>query len=282
MKIFILSDTGRLYVVSTVDALTSVAVFAGATDVAFSADGSFAYIAGTPAPGNSISGLATCDAQPTFADPPTPPNFDFVTTPGIPLKIFPSPDAHHVLALDPPYIDIFSTSDTLLPLPDNQFVCDGRNLVPPGVNIDPTVNFPQSAQSFNLGQGTFTPLYMQVTGDGSQVILVAKNIPAVLVFDVNGGTTSAIPLADNALPLAASATLDGTQVFVAGCQTLFTDDEDHQRCSSGASVHIVNTQSGGDIQQAVYTNVNTNDSMCSNLDPATHPCTPNLIAVRPQ
>ena len=282
MKIFILSDTGKMYVVSTVDALTSVGIFAGATDVAFSADGSFAYIAGTPAPGNSISGLATCDAQPTFADPPTPPNFDFVTTPGIPLKIFPSPDAHHVLALDPPYIDIFSTSDTLLPLPDNQFVCDGRNLVPPGVNIDPTVNFPQSAQSFNLGQGTFTPLYTQVTGDGSQVILVAKNIPAVLVFDVNGGTTSAIPLADNALPLAASATLDGTQVFVAGCQTLFTDDENHQRCSSGASVHIVNTQSGGDIQQAVYTNVNTNDSMCSNLDPATHPCTPNLIAVRPQ
>jgi hypothetical protein len=282
MKIFILSDTGRLYVVSTVDALTSVGISGSATDLAFSADGSFAYIAGTPAPGNSISGLATCDAQPTFADPPTPPNFDFVTTPGIPLKIFPSPDAHHVLALDPPYIDIFSTSDTLLPLPDNQFVCDGRNLVPPGVNIDPTVNFPQPAQSFNLGQGTFTPLYMQVTGDGSQVILVAKNIPAVLVFEVNGGTTSAFPLADNALPLAASATLDGTQVFVAGCQTFFTDDQDHQRCSSGASVHIVNTQSGGDIQQAVYTNVNTNDSMCSNLDPATHPCTPNLIAVRPQ
>jgi hypothetical protein len=84
------------------------------------------------------------------------------------------------------------------------------------------------------------------------------------------------------LPLAATATLDGTQVFVAGCQTLFNDDQGHQRCSSGGSVHIVNTQSGGDIQQAVYTNINTSDSMCSDLDPATHPCTPNLIAVRPQ
>jgi hypothetical protein len=282
MKIFILSDTGKMYVVSTVDALTSVAIFAGATDVAFAADGSFAYIAGTPAPGNSISGFATCDDQPTFADPLTPPNFDFVMTPGIPLKIFPLPDAQHVLALDPPYIDIFSTSNAILPLSDDQFVCDGRNLVPPRVDIDPTVNFPQSAQAYNLGQGNFTPLYFQATGDGSQVILVAQNIPAVLVFDVNGGTTSAIPLADNALPLAATATLDGTQVFVAGCKTLFNDDQGHQRCSSGGSVHIVNTQSGGDIQQAVYTNINTSDSMCSNLDPATHPCTPNLIAVRPQ
>ncbi len=150
---------------------------------------------------------------------------------------------------------------------------------PPTVQLD-NVDFPP--KSFNLGQGTFTPLYMQVTGDGSQVILVAKNIPAVLVFDINGGTTSAFPLADNALPVAASATLGGTQVFVAGCQTLFKDDQNHERCSSGASVHIVNAQSGGDIQQVVYTNVNTSDSMCSNLDPATHPCTPNLIAVRPQ
>ncbi len=274
MKIFILSDTGRLYVVSTVDALTSVAIFAGATDVAFSADGSFAYIAGTPAPGNSISGFATCDAQPTFADSPTPPNFDFVTTPGIPLKIFPSPDAQHVLALDPPYIDIFSTSDTLLPLPNNQFVCDGRKLVPPGVDIDPTVNFPQSAKSYNLGQGTFTPVYMQVTGDGSQVILVAKNVPAVLIFDVNAGTTTAIPLANNASPLAASATQDGTQVFVAAC------DADHVNPNTCGSVHIVNTQSGGDIQQAVYTNINTNDSMCNNLPGTT--CLPDLLAVRPQ
>ena len=276
MKLFILSDTGKMYVFSTVDALTSVALTGSATDLAFSADGSFAYVAGTPAPGNSVSGFATCDAQPTFADPPSPPNFDFVTTPGIPLKVFPLPDAQHVLALDPPSIDIFSTSDTLLPLPDNQFVCDGRNLdiVPPGVNIDPTVNFPQSAQSFNLGQGNFTPLFAQVTGDGSQVILVAKNIPAVLVFDVNGGTTTAIPLANNASPLAASATLDGTQVFVAAC------DADHVNPNTCGSVHIVNTQSGGDLQQAVYTNVNTNDSMCNNLPGTT--CLPDLIAVRPQ
>jgi hypothetical protein len=115
---------------------------------------------------------------------------------------------------------------------------------------------------------------MQVTGDGSQVILVAKNIPAVLIFDINAGTTTAIPLANNASPLAASATQDGTQVFVAAC------DADHINPNSCGSVHIVNTQSGGDLQQAVYTNFNSSDSLCNNLPGA--PCLPDLIAVRPQ
>jgi hypothetical protein len=273
MKIFILTDTGRLSVFSTVDALTSVPLPGSATGLAFSGDGSFAYLLGTPL-GNTISGLATCDAQPTLAEVPTPPNFDFVATPGVPLKIFASPDAQRVMAVDPPFIDMFSTSHTILPLPDNQFVCDGRNLSPPGVYIDPTVNFPQSVQTFNLGQGTFTPLFMQMTGDGSQIIIVAQNIPAVLIFDISGGTTTAIPLANNASPLAASATQDGTQVFVAAC------DADPVNPNTCGSVHIVNTQTGGDLQQAVYTNFNTNDSLCNNLPGP--PCLPNLIAVRPQ
>ena len=124
LKLFILTSTGKMYVYSTVDALTSVPIATTATDVKFSADGSFAYVAGALVPGTSISGVATCDAQPTHADPP---NFDFVSTaPGIPLQIFPSPDAQHVLALDPPNgrIGIFSTSDTQHALPDGQFTCN--------------------------------------------------------------------------------------------------------------------------------------------------------------
>jgi DNA-binding beta-propeller fold protein YncE len=277
MKIFILSNTGKMYVVSTVDALKSVSIAPAATDLAFAADGSFAYVAGTP--GNNIAAFSTC-STPSAASA----NIGNVATAGTPLRIFPLPQvqeltvgpdhsliAQNLLALEPPNIQLLTAHFTRDPLADNQFTC----------NLPVLTSFDSSAP-VNLGQGTFTPLFTQVTGDGSQVIIVAKNIPAVLVFDVNGGTTSAFPLADNALPVAASATLDGTQVFVAGCQTLFKDDQGHERCASGASVHIVNTQSGGDIQQAVYTNTNTNDSMCSDLDPVTHPCTPNLLAVRPQ
>jgi hypothetical protein len=305
MKLFILSTvkddvTGKFkstfYVYSTVDALSTfllpclgpvpcspTPVDFPPTDLAFSADGSFAYFAGasqsTGKSGALVSGNATCNSE----------DLGSVSTDGVPLRIVPLPDiqetqiidsehsliTQNLIALEPPNIQLLTAHFTRDPLKDNHFTCNAPSFYPNLIQ-----GFTKSAP-VNLGQGDFTPLYTQVTGDGSQVIVVAKNIPAVLVFDVNSGTTSAFPLADSALPLAATATQDGTQVFVAGCQTLITDENKHQRCSSGASVHIVNTQSGGDIQQAVYTNINTNDSMCSNLDPA-HPCTPNLIAVRPQ
>jgi hypothetical protein len=290
MKIFILSDTGKVYVVSTVDALTSVGISGSATDLAFSADGSFAYVAGVPI--NAVSGFATCNLQDMGASSPA--------LASNPLRIAPLPAiredhiliggkttpehsviTQNLIALEPPNLQFLTAQFTRDVLDDpEQFTCSGAlpqtGQTAPVFWSDPPNGFHgfSAGPSFNLGQGTFTPLYMQVTGDGSQVILVAKNIPAVLIFDVNGGTTTAIPLANNASPLAASATLDGTQVFVAAC------DADHVNPNTCGSVHIVNTQSGGDLQQAVYTNVNTNDSMCNNLPGTT--CLPDLIAVRPQ
>ena len=47
-----------MYVYSTVDALTSVSTVTPGTDVEFSADGSFAYVAGAPA--SSVSAFSTC------------------------------------------------------------------------------------------------------------------------------------------------------------------------------------------------------------------------------
>ena len=117
LKLFILTNLGNMYVYSTVDALTSVPIAASATDVKFSADGSFAYVAGTPAPGTSISGFATCNPQLPQGD------LGFVTTSGIPLQIFPSPDAQHVIAIDPPNIDVFTAQSQQIPLSDGQFTC---------------------------------------------------------------------------------------------------------------------------------------------------------------
>jgi DNA-binding beta-propeller fold protein YncE len=140
------------------------------------------------------------------------------------------------------------------------------------VTVD-SVDFPP--QSFDLGQGNFTPLLMQVAGNGTQVIVVAQNVPAVLVLDLNAGTTTAIPLANNPVPLAAAASTDGSQVFVAACDGIHPDHPD--TCNS---VHLVNTLAGGDIQEVVFTNTNTSDSMCNNLPGI--PCLPNLIAIKPQ
>jgi len=282
LKLFILTSTGKMYVYSTVDALTSVPIATTATDVKFSADGSFAYVAGALVPGTSISGVATCDAQPTHAAAPSPPNFDFVSTaPGIPLQIFPSPDAQHVLALDPPNggIDIFTTSDTQLALPDGQFTCNA-----------PTVNFPKTAQFFNLGQGSFTPIYAQLVADGSEVIVVAKNIPAVLLFNVSNGFTSSVQLARQGFgdthPLSASASTDGSQVYVAACDQ-YPNNDQTQPCAAG-SVHIICTTScttgEGDFQQVPYVNINDNNNsnMCTGQGTNAPLCLPNLIAIRPQ
>ena len=264
LKLFILTNAGNMYVYSTVDALTSVPIATSATDVKFSADGSFAYIAGTPAPGTSISGFATCNPQlPTG-------NLGSVTTPGIPTQIFPSPDAQHVIAIDPPNIDIFTASDTQNPLTDVEFTCN-----------DPSVTF-SGVQSFNLGQGNFIPLYAQLVADGTELIIVAKTIPAVLLFSVGSGTTTSIPLVGGSTPLSASASTDGSQVYVAAC-----DLYDGASCAAG-SVHIVCTSAcikgQSDFQQVPYTNINDNNNpnMCNSQGGTAPLCLPNLVAIKPQ
>ncbi|MGA2334227.1 MAG: hypothetical protein WA383_05375 [Terriglobales bacterium] len=264
LKLFILTNTGNMYVYSTVDALTSVPIATSATDVKFSADGSFAYIAGIPAPGTSISGFATCNPQLPQG------NLGFVTTPGVPTQIFPSPDAQHIIAIDSPNIDIFTASDTQIPLPDGQFTCN-----------DPSVTF-GAVQSHNLGQGNFTPIYAQLVADGAAVILVANNIPAVLVFNVGSGTTTSVPLVGGSTPLSASASTDGSQVYVAAC-----DQYDGTTCAAG-SVHIVCTSAcskgQGDFLQVPYANINDNNNpnMCNSQGSNAPLCLPNLIAIKPQ
>jgi hypothetical protein len=264
LKLFILTNAGNMYVYSTVDSLTSVPIATSATDVKFSADGSFAYIAGTPAPGTSISGFATCNPQLPQG------SLGFVTTPGIPTQIFPSPDAQHVIAIDPPNIDIFTASDKQNPLLDGQFTCN-----------DPSVTF-SGVQSFNLGQGNFTPLYSQLVADGTELIIVAKTIPAVLLFNVGSGTTTSIPLVGGSTPLSASASTDGSQVYVAAC-----DVYDGTTCTAG-SVHIVCTgactKGQGDFQQVPYANINdvNNPNMCNSQGGTAPLCLPNLVAIKPQ
>ena len=277
MKIFILTDAGVMYVFSSVDALKPVTVATSATDVAFSADGSFAYVAGTPA--NQVSGFATCNLS-DMGDLSAP-------LPSTPLKIVPAPDVQdvvidpthsvvtqNVIALEPPNIQVLTAQFKRDPLDDGQFICNA----PAFYTSLPQYKGFSAGPAFGLGQGNFIPLYMQVVGNGSQAIVVGKDIPAVLVANINQQTTTPIGLANNGLPLAASASTDGSQVFVAACDA-FTNNDPAQPCASG-SVHIINTLNGGDLQQVPYANISTNNSMC-NL-PSAPPCFPNLIAIKPQ
>ncbi len=274
LKIFILTNAGNMYVYSTVDALTSVPIATSVTNLAYSIDGSFAYVGGTPAP-NSISAYANCDI-------PAANVLSGVTTSYTPLAIYPSPltqfdsvgnPTQVVLALDPPNIDSFGVNVTQHPLPDGQFVC-----TPPTVSPDP--NYP--VVSANLGEGNFVPVYSNLVNDGNQLIVVAQNIPAVLLFNVNDGTTNAIRLVGNANPLAADASTDGSQVYVAAC-----DQYQGSTCTAG-SVHIVCTSvcttGQGDFQQVPYENKSQqeNNNMCNGQGIGAPLCVPNLIAIKPQ
>ncbi|MFZ0796202.1 MAG: hypothetical protein WCA13_04255 [Terriglobales bacterium] len=304
LKVFILTNLGNMYIYSTVDALTSVSTFAPGTDIEFSADGSFAYVAGAPAStgasANAVSAFSTCSL-------PNVGSVDVgsVATSSTPLKIFPSP------ILPPPFEQQYP------PLPNESFFWTTQNIIalePPNVEfltaeftqnpiLYPTVqgeplqltcnppillSFTKGA-SVNLGQGNFTPIYSQLVADGTELIIVARHLPAVLLFNVSNGTTSSIPLVGNTDPLSAFASTDGSQVYIAAC-----DQYSGTTCAAG-SVHIVNTCAAlscneppnieqGDFQQVPYVNINddNNPNMCNNQGGTAPLCLPNLIAIRPQ
>ncbi|MBZ5665236.1 MAG: hypothetical protein LAO30_11595 [Acidobacteriia bacterium] len=300
LKLFILTSTGNMYVYSTVDALSSVPVATSVTDLAFSADGSFAYVAGdSGTPGNSISGYSTCSS----AGVPTQKLGNGATS-AVPLKIFPTMNvqAHgpvlvstgpnsgqpsltqEILALEPPNIEILQTQFTQQPTAIDisdagKMTCDLPAVSNPNAQVP--IPFLTKGPSFNLGQGNFTPIYTQLVADDSEMILVAKNIPAVLLFDTTNGTTTSVPLVGSADPLAASASTDGSQVFVAACDQY---DPEHPTTCAVGSIHIINTISQGDIQQVPYVNVNDNNNrnMCSNNGNPAPLCLPDMVAIRPQ
>jgi hypothetical protein len=286
-KIFILTNNGQMYVASTIDALAPVTIPTTGTDVAFSADGSFAYVAGSnppPSTTGSVSAFSTCSMP---GVPSTELGTGPVPTADIPLLIFPSPNLipstdglihQNVFVLEssanhPTSLQVLTAEFTQTPLDDTQFTC-----------IPPTQNFSLVAgNTFNLGAGSFTPLYTRLAGDGSEFIVVGQNIPAVLVFNVANGTTTAVHLARDGYstiyPYSASATSDGSVVFVAACDQFQDNDPNTNNCLAG-SVHIVNTTGQGDYQQVPYINFTTNN-MCNNLGGDQALCVPDLIAIKP-
>jgi hypothetical protein len=279
-KVFIVTDLGNMYIYSTVNALTKIPIAPTATDIAFNSDGSFAYVAGAPA--NAVSAYSTC-SLPTAGSV----DLDTVSTTGTPIKLFPSPvlpepfgqsgflwETQNVLALAPPYVELLQAEFRQVPIAYQtpmQFTC----------NVPNFLSF-TSGQTYNLGQGSFTPVFERLAGDGTELIIVASHIPAVLIFNVNNGTTTSIPLVGNSNPLAADASSDGSQVYVAACDQ-YPNNDPTQPCAAG-SVHVVNTVSQGDYQQVPYVNIddNNNPNMCNSQGGSGPLCLPNLVVIRPQ
>jgi hypothetical protein len=288
LKLFILTSTGNMYVYSTVDALSSVPVAASVTDLAFSADGSFAYVAGDPAA--SISQYSTCSASGS----PTAKLGNSATS-ATPLRIFPSVNVQangpalvssgpnngqpslvqQIFALEPPNIEILTAQFTQQPA-----IIDAAHANQTTCDVPVVANPFTSRGTFSLGQNN-PVLFAQPAADGAELLIVQQHVPAVIIFDVANGTTSSVPLVGASVdPLAASASTDGSQVFVAACDQY---DQDGVTCAVG-SIHIINTISQGDVQQVPYINVNDNNdrNMCNNNGNPAPVCLPNMVAIRPQ
>jgi len=133
--------------------------------------------------------------------------------------------------------------------------------------------------SFDLGQGNLVPIYSQLVNDDNEFIVVAQNIPAVLLVNVSDGTTTSVLLANSANPIAASASTDGSQVFVAACDQ-YDQSKIPPTCAVG-SVHVVSTVGQGDHLQIPYVS-NGNRNMCNNNGNPAPQCLPNLVAIKPQ
>jgi len=185
LKAFIVANNGsNLFVFSTQAPLQkSIPLPVPATDVAFTADGAFGFMAGA----SGLSFLATCDnpAAPAVGGP--------IAVPGV-VAIRTLPDASGFIMLAPPNI-------VTLPV-----TVQGS-----GCAMTATTG---TTNTFGLGQGAFTPLDFLVSSDAKKAFILVKNLGSVLVFDIPGQSVSSIALAGNPAPLAASLTPDGISLYV--------------------------------------------------------------------
>jgi hypothetical protein len=240
LKAFILANNGNastLYIYSTLDALETVPLSstAPATDVAFQAEGGFAYIAGGAA--SAVSTLAVCSD-------PAAPAVTTTATAGTPLLIRALPNGN-MLALDPPGFDLLvptvgvSSNGCAVPRPP---------YAPGGIDLSVS----NAASFLNLGLGNFIPIQWLVSADGSATYLLASNAGAILVSNITQRTSSAIQLTGNVLPVQAALNPDGAMLFVAA-----TDGQ----------VHILNTLTENDIQQISFQQdlANLETGLCGNV-----------------
>lgn len=231
LKAYIVAGS-TLYVYSKVDGLQTIPLSATANDVSFLSEGAFAYLAGGSP--SAVTVRRTCDNGVA----------DTVSTPAIPAFIKTLPDATHVLAVDPPSIDLISVTTT-----------------PSGCT--PAVS--DSVSSVNLGQGNFVPTQLIISEDGSTAYILASNLNSVLIFNISGQLPSSMSLAGNATPVQAVLTPDGTLLYV---------------IANDGMVHVLSTISGGDFQQISFPQ---GFYFCQNSvgGSAGFTCNPDLLALKP-
>jgi len=288
MKAFILGNGGNtLYVYSTLQSLQLAKpspLPTSATSIVFNSTGSFALLSGG-SPASSLAIYNTCDSSlvtPYLSAPG-------ILTPPLFLKMVPSGDIPQgnplgnlfggvlipnlepagldfFFGLDNTGIDIIATNSSLLPLPLPPGQLSPTTLCPrPIVLAQTTANPPTTFPPvhINIGVGTFHPINFFLSPDSTLAYIVTSD-QGVLVYDFNTNSVSTkIGLINDASPLAADITVDGSLIYVAGSDGL---------------LHQLNTALAVDETQISFLPLpNSANSFCftgSN-------CALNIVAVKP-
>jgi hypothetical protein len=227
LKAFILGDAGNtLFVYSNLQFLQPpISLPAPATSIVFSSSGSFALLAGGAAP-STLAIYNTCDNSPvTLTVPPPglpgPPLFLTMVPPAnIPLgglfgnTIIPDLETTGLdffFGLDNTGIDIIATNSSQGPL---------TTLCPQQVTLaHTTLNAPFPPVHINIGHGTFHPINFFLSPDSTRAYIVTTDF-GVLVYNFNTNSVSGIQLINNASPVTADITADGSLIYVAGSDGL--------------------------------------------------------------
>jgi hypothetical protein len=266
---FILGDAGNtLYTSSALQPLQPpIPLTTPAISIAFNSTGSFALLSGG-SPTGTLAIYNTCDNS--AVNPPLP----APQLPGPPLflKMVPAGNAALSTAiapvplqttgldlffgLDDTGIDIIATSSSQ----DASFA----TLCSQKVALAQTkANTPFLPVHININQGPFHPIDFFLSPDSTMAYIVTSDF-GILVYDFNTNSVSTkIGLLNDATPLAADMTVDGTLIYVAGSDGL---------------LHQINTTLGVDLYQTSFVPLpDSSNSFCFN-----HPgCQLNLVAVRP-
>lgn len=286
LEAYILGNGGNtLYIYSSLQGLQPlVALPTPATSVVFSSTGSFALLAGGSASPTTLAAFNTCNSSPiTFPAPTITSNP--LTAPPLLLKMIPAgnvslssllvPAILNPLGLDLFYgvdntgIDIIATTTAIPNFSSTPFT--------PGILCPWPVTFAQETPlpipptlpnyfpptHINIGAGTFDPINFFVSPDASQVYIITSNA-GVLVYDFNTLSFSKIALLNNATPISADMTVDGTLIYVA---------------ASDGQLHILNTALGIDETSptAFPPLPNSTSSFCYTANT----CSANIVAVKP-
>jgi hypothetical protein len=279
-KAYILGDAGNtLYVYSQLQALISYPLSAPADAIAFSSTGAFAFLAGGTA-GSNISVRNTCDnslatatgggnfsitgfqANPLFLKMVPAGNVPTGTT-LIPLLNQPTGTAlDFFYGVDNTGIDVIATATTTpLTVQQTTSLCPLKTIQLAALQANPTQTF--TPLHINLQKGTFHPISFFISPDTTQGYIVTTD-QGILDYNFSTQAVTAISLLNDAAPVAADMSADGTLMYVAG---------------SDGMLHQVNLNLAADQPSPIFFSELPNST--NNFCYQNYNCTLDLVAVKP-